>query len=502
MSFLSAVLSVLTVASVGFTVIMILVNLHRADRSSWVMSALRVGMTLLSALIALPVTKLLAGAFTDGVYETVLLAAGDGMGEFLSATPEGLDGLRVIVSMTVALFLYILVFIVVRILFTILGVFLRRWLPALREKTRRGLAMPLGALNGILIVAVVLAPLCGFLSVSGSVLGDVSVSAAKCESEEVTDLLAQFGADGRKARKLAVEINKQPVISIVSATVGRPICAFLSGGELELSDGSGKVIDMELERDLSAIICTYLHLTDANEAVNEEDFDAEDKSRLDNLSESVDRSEWVTIVTADAMATLAERWKQRESFAGAGCPSVHKAAEPAFDSIMDVLTVQTADVLPEDLPIVLDVTGDLALSKLLSGTDDAQQLIKNVSEHDFFATVAGKLDANARFETVAGEIRLMSVRLVAAMLGEEALKDGDHDELMLDLAAGLTAVVSSPEEESRELLPALLEQTFADHGYDLPQNVATEVADQMLAGMGADGAITPDELTAYLVGLA
>ena len=67
MSLLSAVLSVLTVASVGFFVIMILINLHLADRRSWVMSILRVGMTIVSAALALPLAKLLAGAFTDGV---------------------------------------------------------------------------------------------------------------------------------------------------------------------------------------------------------------------------------------------------------------------------------------------------------------------------------------------------------------------------------------------------------------------------------------------------
>lgn len=496
---LSAVLSVLTVASVGFAVVMILINLLLAGRRSWIMSIVRVGMTLVAAILALPVAKAVAGSFTDSVYDTIVSAAGDGMGDFLGAAPEGLGGLRVIISMLIALVLYIAVFLVLRLLFAIVGAILCRVVPVLRQKTRRGVSMPLGALNGLLIVACVLAPLCGFLAMSGNVLGDMAASADKCESEAVDTLLEQLGTDSVEARKLAQELDQQPVVSIVSSTVGRPIFAYLASDELEYADGSGKIIEMDLERDLSTMLCTFIHLTDATEAMSESNFDEADKSRLYNLSDSISRSEWVTVLATDALASLAEQWKQGATFAGLERPSMDKATDSSFNSLMDVLAAQTPDTLDEDLHTLFDVTGDLLVSGLMSGSDDSQQLIKNAANNEFFSTVANKLDANDRFDPVAREVRMMSVRLVSGMLGTESLRSGEHDALMVDVSKDLTSMIALSVEERHELLPPILEETFGKHGYEMPQNVAIELADQMIADLGADGEITDAELTEYLI---
>lgn len=499
MSLLSTVLSVLTVASVGLAVIMVLVNLLLAGRRSWIMSIVRVGMTVVAAVLALPVAKAVAGAFTGSVYDAIVPAVGDGMGDFLGAAPEGLDGLRVIISMLISLLLYIVVFLILRLLFAIVGVILCRFMPVLKAKTRRGVSMPLGALNGLLIVAVVLAPLCGFLAMSGNVLGDMVTAAEKCESEAADVLLEQLGTDSHNARQLAREMDQHPVVSLVSGTVGRPIFSVLTDGELELSGGSGEVIEMDMEQDLSAMLCTLIHFTDANEALGEDDFNAEDKSRLYSLSDSISRSRWVTVVATDALAALADNWQQGAAFGGMGRPSMDKATEPAFDSLMGVLSEQTPDTLHEDLHTLFDVTGDLIISGLVSGSDDSQQLIRNASDNEFFGSVADKLDANDRFDPVAVEVRRMSVRLVSGMLGSESLRSGEHDALMLDVSKDLTDVISLSVEERHEVLPPILEETFARHGHEMPQNVAIEVADQMIVDLGEDGEITDAELTEYLI---
>ena len=384
MSLLSTALAALTVVSVVFVVAMILINLYLADRRSWIMSVVRLGMTLVAAALALPIARLLAGVFTDDVYAAILPVAGDRLGDFLNAAPDGLRGLRVIVSMLISLLLYVAIFLALRLFFVIVGIVLCRFLPKLKEKTRRGVALPLGALNGLLIAAVVLAPICGFLATGGTVLGNMAVSADKCDAEAVDALFEQFGTDSQEVRELAKDVDENLVVSVVSNTVGRPVFAVLAERKMELSDGSGEVIKIKLERDLNVMACALVHLTDVNAAMNEEDFDTTEKVRLHNLSDSVAQSRWVSVVMADTMATLSERWEQKESFAGMERPSMNKVTEPAFDSMMDVLSEQTPNTINEDLDVLMDVMGDLIAAGLMKGSDDAQQLIKNTSDNDFF----------------------------------------------------------------------------------------------------------------------
>ena len=463
------------------------------------MSVVRLGMTIVAAALALPIARLLAGVFTDDVYSAIVPVLGDELGDFLEAAPDGLRGLRMIISMTISLLLYVAVFLALRLLFAIVGIVLCRFLPQLKERTCRGVALPVGALNGLLIAAVVLAPICGFLAMSGNVLGDVAVAAEKCESEQVDALFEQLGTDSRSVRELAKEVKSNPVIVVVSNTAGRPVFAVLTERKLELSDGSGEEIKLELERDLSAMLCTFIHLTDVNDALKEDDFDTTDKVRLYNFADSIAQSEWVTVVVADSMASLSENWKQDESFAGMVKPEMNKITEPAFDTLLDVLLEQTPDTLNEDLHVLMDVMGDLVASGLLMESNESQQLIKNTADNDFFETVAVRLESNDRFASVASELRLIGTRLVANMLGAECLKTGEHDALMRDVAMNLTSVIDLETEERHEVLPPMLELTFDNYGYELPQNVAVEVADRMIEDLGADGEITGDELTEYLI---
>ena len=499
MALLSTVLVALTAASVIFAVAMTLVNLYLADRRSWIMSVVRLGMTLVAAALALPIARLLAGVFTDDVYSAIVPVLGDELSDFLGAAPDGLRGMRVIVSMVISLLLYVAVFLALRLFFVIVGIVLCRFMPQLKEKTRRGVALPVGALNGLLIAVIVLAPICGFLAMGGNVLGNAAVSADKCGSAKVETLFEQFGTDSREVRELAKDIEKNPVISVVSNTVGRPVFAVLAERKLELSDGSGETVKMKMEQDMSAMVCTFIHLTDVNEALGEEDFDTTEKVRLHNLSDSIAQSRWVTVVAADALAELSEKWKQNESFAGMQRPEMNKVTEPAFDSLLDVLSEQTPNTMDEDMDVLMDVMGDLVAAGLLKGSDDSQQLIRNTSDNDFFEKVAVRLDSNVRFTSVAYEFRLISTRLVASMLGAESLRNGEHDALMQDVASDLTSVIDFEMEQRHEVLPPMLEQTFANYGYELPQNVAVEVADRMIEDLGADGEITGGELTEYLI---
>ncbi len=498
-SLLSTVLSAFTVVSVGFAVVVILVNLLVAGRRSWIMGIVRIIVTVVSAIVALPVTKFAAGKLADMAYDAIVPGLGKDTKEMLEAAPEGLDGVRVLISLITALLLYVVAFLLVRLVLSIIVSIFSRFVPALRKPTRRGIAMPLGALNGLLIVAVILAPICGFLTMGGRVLGDVSTAAEKCDSDVVNAMLDKFGTDDEGVRALAAQIEQQPVIKFVDSTLGRPIFSSLTTGEVTSADG--KAIEVNLEQELRSVAGVAVHLTDATDALEKEGFVEEDKNRLYGLVDSIDRSEWLTVLATDALSELAESWKAGESFGGLKCPSMDKAMESSFASLMDVLAHENAETLNEDLHTLFDVLGDFMISGLISGSYDTDQLIKNSSDNQLFEQVIHKLEANPRFAPVADEVRSMSVRLLSGLLGVDELLNGEHADLMQDVSQVLTDMI---ELEDRSEILRELENTFAVYDYDVPENVAVEMADQIIADLSddEDKVITPEELTEYLIGHA
>jgi hypothetical protein len=97
------------------------------------------------------------------------------------------------------------------------------------------------------------------------------------------------------------------------------------------------------------------------------------------------------------------------------------------------------------------------------------------------------------------ELKSMSVRLVTNMLGTEALQNGEYSEMMGNVAGTLTDALDMPKEERDAIIVDKLQNEFAAQGYDVPADVAIGMSDQLMAELGADGEITEEELTDYLV---
>ena len=493
MSSLSTVLAVFTVASVALTVGTVLINIRLAERRSWIVSAIRAGATVLAAILALPITKLLAGFLTDVSYQLVMPVLGDDIGDLVGASSEGLEGTGTVTSMMVSLVTYILVFLLLQLGFVLAGVAACRFLPALRERARRGVALTFGVCNGLLAALVILSSVCAFLTVSGHTLGDTTASIDTYHAEQTAGIVQKFNSANEDERSLSRMLDRHPLVSLLSSTVGRPLLAVLGNDQIRLED-ENEIVELNLDREMSVVVRTATHLTDAGAALEKEDFCEDDKARLYGLSDSMTDSRWMSVVSADAVVVMAENWKQGKPFGGMNAPVAVNAARPAFDCLMDTMAASEADALREDLHVLFDVMGDLKIAGLLSETDDVQLLICNAARDDLFCVIDAKLAVNSRFDPLAAEMRLMSVRLLADLLGKDALLAGEHSALMRALAADLTA--------GGENTVSAMEETLAAYGYELPENVAKVVAEQILADLGSDGAISEIELTTYLSELA
>ena len=88
------------------------------------------------------------------------------------------------------------------------------------------------------------------------------------------------------------------------------------------------------------------------------------------------------------------------------------------------------------------------------------------------------------------------------MLGVDKLMSGEYADMMGDVAGALTDSLSMSEAERDTLILDAVKNSYAEYGFDVPDEVALKMSHEMIDELGADGEITGDELTDYMVKFA
>lgn len=470
-----------------------------AAKRGWITMTARIGATVLSTLIAIPVSLLIARPVAGLLYDKLIPLLGEVVSGFMTEVAVGAEGLQVLVSLLLAPLLFVPVFALIRLIFMIVIWVLEKCIPSMNEKVKLPISLPLGALNGLLIAVVTLIPLCGFLSLGGSMISTF-VEADMCDTAFVREnVLDTLDMTEDEVADLAKDLKSNAAVVVVHKTVGKPVFKALTSAELDTSDTHGKTVRMDMETELCSLVKTAGYAMDAMDTLKKDDFTAADKEVLFATADSFFESEWVRMLAADTLSTMAEKWLDGEDFAGMSRPKLDAALSPTFDCVLSVLASENADTLEEDIHDILDVLGDFMANDLLGEDADYMQLVQKLGASGLLTDMMAKLQANERLAVLATEIKALSMRLVTNMLGAQQLKDGQYAEMMGNVAGTLTDALEMSKEDRDAMVVESVQEQFAAEGYDVPPEVVVEITDQVVAELGADGEITEEELTDYFL---
>ena len=535
----------IAVAVLAFAV----VNLFIGWKRNWVQSLLRLLATGIAAVAAWPLTELIVGKASGALYALALrvmsspTAYVDKLGEwldklpdaalinslsegllnllgslaegfegfaqsivdFLTAVPVGADGVLALLSMIVSPILFLLLFVVLRALLALILLILGSSVPALKKTTLRGVSLPVGALNGVLMVMVLLIPLCGFLT-TGSHLIRSATEAHLLDFIDlrtipvVQDLLSDE-VDSKEAALLDVadDLENNPAVWAIHNSIGRPVYDSLTTVTLDVTHTHGETVEMNLERELGYLVKTVGHVIEVKDVFTKDTFTEEDKEVLYAMADSFFESEWIKMFATDAIAEFATCWKENRPCLGISRPTLDANLNPTLNCILDTLSHEEGDDLEEDIHTVLDVTGDLLVADLLSDMGDYENMVRKLGESGLLTKMLAKLDANPRLHPLAAEIKSLSIRLVTSMLGVDKINSGEYDEHLDSMASTLTDVLEMPKEERDQLVIDGVKDALSDQDFDLPEDVILEVSDKMMEDLGEDGVITGDELKQYMM---
>ena len=486
-----------TLVAVAYILLTIGAQMLRSRKSSWIMAVVRIGITVVSALISIPVTRLVVNKLSTLGLELLTPTFEEGLQDYIARVPVGAEGVRALVSLLVSPILYLLIFLVMRFILTFIAWIVRFCVPALRQRTRREITLPVAAGNGLLFALITLVPLCGYLML-GSHLLEATVSAGVISSPMMEDVLPEDMTE-EDVLALADALGGHPVVVVVHNTVGRPIFSGVTTTTLDPATTHGETVKVNLERELSGFVVTMARVMDAVETLEKDDYTLEDKQKLLDAADSLFESKWISMMASDTVVAMADSWLNNESFLGMERPKMDAAFDPTVNKFLEVLGTETAETLPEDIRIILSVVGDLKVYGLFEDGVDYMTLAQRMGEDGLLNRLLVELRASERLSILADEMEALSIRLVSRMLGIDKLKDGEYAETMDKIADKLTESLEMDETERDALIVDAVKTNLKDAGFDVPEDLALKVAHQAIDDMGADGEITADELTDYLV---
>lgn len=493
---------ILTVVIAVYAFLLTLKNLIHAAKRSWVMAVVRLGVTVAAAVVALSVTQEVADLAADTVYGYLLPHLGDELASFLAEVPVGAEGMRVIAALVASPILYVMIFVLLRWAASIVLWIVERCIPPLKKHSLRILSIPLGAVNGLLVAAVTLIPLCGYLVFGAHMLGTFVDSGMTDTALIQKNVLDRFDLTEEDLESVADEIESNPVISRVYMPVGDPIFTMLTTADLDVSGTHSQAIEMNLEREMKGLLVTAAYAIDAGEAFGKADYTPADKELLLSVADSLFESEWVRLLAADSLVALSETWLENKPFAGLNRPVLDPTLNPTVNRLLEVLSSENSETLEEDIHVILDVVGDLKIHGLLEKNADYTAMVKKMGESGLLTAMLAKLEESERLNVLASELKALSIRLVSNMLGVDKLMSGEYADMMGDVAGALTDSLSMSEAERDTLILDAVKNSYAEYGFDVPDEVALKMSHEMIDELGADGEITGDELTDYMVKFA
>ena len=478
-----------------FALLFAVIYMLKAGKRSWILAPVNLAITVAAIFIAIPLTRTLAELGVDKGYDYFRVYFKPELTSYLEQVPVAAEGLQVLIELAASPLLYLPVFLLTRLVLSLIVKIVEACVPVLRLRTKKYVSMPLGAVNGLLIALVMLIPLCGYICLAANLL-DTADETGILEAPVVQESLPEGIMDDVDFWYDALGCH--PVLTKIHNTVGAPLFTALTTGNLDETHADAE-LSMNLEKELDGLLVTASHALDAVESLEKETFTQEDKEHLYATADSLFESDWIRNLGADSLVALSEAWLQNQSFVGLARPALDATINPTVNHLLEILATETPDTLEEDIHVLLDVLGDLLISDLLQSGGNYTEMVQKMSQSGLLTDMVEKLEQSAHFCELADELKALAVRLVSNMLGVDKLENGEYADMMVSVAGTLTDALNLPEAERDAMILDAVKGQFSEQGFDIPDDVTLKMSHHMMEELGADGKITADELTQYMV---
>lgn len=339
-------------------------------------------------------------------------------------------------------------------------------------------ATGLGAVQGVIIVAILFIPISCYLSIAQPTLGELTAQGV-LPADDPTIVQVQDIMD---------ELDAAPVLNVYR---------MLGGRALSDSVMSMKVAGMNVKvsEELSSVITLAQQVIELSKT-EFESYGEEQAEIIRSIGDSFAESRVLSPIVGDIVYAATDAWLSGEEFLGMERPSLGENGEilePMVTALLEILhdDAKQTLLLQADVKTTAELVSILARNGVFAHLSNMNALMDSLSG-DAVSSMVTALGENQSMKRMIPEIMNLGVRVIGQVLQIPANTEAVYDNYMTTVADALNDVRSLPEEQRIQTLSAELSTAFDLAGMDVDEQVMEFYAAAMLHDL-VDG--NPNEVT-------
>ena len=185
-----------------------------ASKKTWMGSLMRTVLIIVSVIISCIISSKVSGIFGDQIYASIVEPMLTDLGDILDAVPLLSNTIEAVASMLLAPIIFLVVFPILRFVLSLLGKIPEKLVfeKIVPEKLHLHWLSPIiGAINGFLVAAITLIPICGYLILASDVM-TAAQDLSNDKPGETLQLSAEETSDDDDILNTFTTLNENPAI--------------------------------------------------------------------------------------------------------------------------------------------------------------------------------------------------------------------------------------------------------------------------------------------------
>jgi hypothetical protein len=487
--------TLISIVIISVIALAITASAFRGHKKGAEKSILHLCTVLVSAVLSAILSPLIFAKMIAGYVLRNYLRSISEVKDMLNTLPHFESVATAIIAAAISAFLfvafYVLCLIVIKIIVTILyyaigrkgtvGVSFEKENAPWYVKRTRLIGAIVGGFTGFTVAILCLSPVVGTLKNAVKIFDigvDMNLYERENEYEEVTEI-----------RRYANDFG----VNIVHYCGGDIFYRFSARAR---TDGNTVVIAREIDNiaDLSEKVA------DAYTVVS--NFAEIDQSDLDNIRDichSLDRSYVERAFVADIVAAASGAWIKGETYMGTSFPINNETLEPLFDSLLSVYAETDPDTVAQDVETFINICSLAMSSGILESDLSFNEVMKVLGESGFVDNLNTLLEGNKRMKHVKENLYRFAMKSVVEYVKIDKFDTEKYETLLSDLTTQFNRLASGTGDMKVDTLANFTADYLKDYGVDVPDNVATLIADAMYENFDdiKDGVVTYDQMREF-----
>lgn len=351
---------------------------------------------------------------------------------------------------------------------------------------KRGAA--LGAVCGLLVSVILLAPIMGTLTLAKDAVTVI---------EKIDKTAFNTGGMGAEVASLKKYAND-----------GAGLVLYHMGGKLIYSSAASTFMANEtvyLVNELenaNIILEDFLALSKIFSSPAEATQD--DIEKINVLCEHLSEMRLMTVLLAEYLPQAANAWLAGEDFMNIPKPQLGGAMNSAFDAILSVCAETDLYSVKDNMVTLLKVYTILLESGILQAGSDFEAILKCLDESNLLGKLDAELAKNPNMEPVREYLSNIIMRILAEQLFNSGFFTSEMlSELTVNLSNALSEIMEGEYETDEAMVNDMMsyaKEYIGTYGITLPDSIAESISTELLKQVEAGGEITPADIEEILKG--